>query len=144
MSAYSLAVGNDDWIEGTGTGGVAASGEPCWDARKADGAGGVTEAWAGSAGASTSGTDYEPTLLGSSSVPKDVAGTPWDTTLTTSRVQGWFGTPNTNYGMRLSVSGNQGGVPSSEWTADASWRPKLTVVYALPTGSPPTLRRQRH
>jgi hypothetical protein len=130
ISAYSIAAANAAWIEGTQNAAQASSGEPCWGALAADGAGGVTTAWAGSAGLSTSGTDYEADALGSFSGDRaDEAGAEYSTALTTSRVQGWFGAVNTNYGMVLThTSGNNGSIASSDH-ATASYRPKLTVEY---------------
>lgn len=133
VSAYSIAVGNAAWIEGTKNATLAGAGEPCWNALAADGAGGVTTPWAGSAGLSTANTDYETPAIGSFSGNRaDAVGTEYSTALTAARVQGWFGTPNTNYGILLvqSVS-TVGGLASSDH-GTAALRPKLVIYYTVP------------
>ena len=136
MPVYSIASGNAGWVEGEGTGtAYAASGEHCWEALAADGLGGVTTAWAGTAGLSTSGTDYEATAIGAlSGNREDAVGTEYQATLTTTRVAGWFGAVNTNYGMTLRWTvGNQHFLALSDH-ATAGYRPKLVVVYTVPGG----------
>jgi hypothetical protein len=129
LTWYSIASGNAAWIEGTKNGALAGAGEPCWDALAADGVGGVTTAWAGSAGLATSGTDYESTALGSVNGDRsDANGTEYAASLTTSRVEGWFGASNTNYGLLSLVSAAGGGVGLSDHTT-TGYRPKLVVTY---------------
>jgi hypothetical protein len=129
ITLYSIASGNAAWTEGTKSYAAAGSGEPCWNALASDGAGGVTTAWAGSAGLSTSGTDYEASSLGSFNGNKnDVAGTEYSTALTPSRVEGWFGATNTNYGLLATLSGNAEDLATSDH-ATTGYRPKLVVVY---------------
>lgn len=124
---YSIASGNADWIEGAQSGSLAGAGEPCWNAKAADGAGGVTTAWAGSVGCGTVNTDYESSSLGSiSTTTSDQVGDEYSTTLTASRVQGWFGASNTNYGLKCTQISSRLG--SSE-TATTAHRPKLVVEY---------------
>jgi len=132
VTIYSIAVGNKDWIEGTQNNAQALAGEPCWNALAADGAGGVTTAWAGAAGLVTSGTDYEASSIGSFSGNRsDVVGTAYSAALTASRVTGWFGSTNTNYGMIFVGSSNDtGGIALSDH-ATAAYRPSLTVNYSL-------------
>ena len=60
---YKVTDANGDWIPGTTSLTPAPAGEPCWNAKVADGSGGVTTAWAGSAGLSTAGTDFIDTIL---------------------------------------------------------------------------------
>lgn len=133
---YSIASGNAAWIEGTKNNATAGAGEPCWDALAADGAGGVTTAWAGSAGLSTSGTDYEAVSLGSCSGNRsDAVGTEYTVSLTAARVRGWFGAINTNYGIMVgSGFANDAGYMCSSDHATAGYRPKLVVVYTVPAG----------
>jgi len=61
-SFYSISQANSDFVVGNGN--PAPSGICCNAAKKADGSGGITEAWAGSAGLQTAGVDYINTLLG--------------------------------------------------------------------------------
>jgi len=131
---YSIAVGNAAWIEGTKFNTLAGAGEPCWNALAADGVGGVTTPWAGSAGMSTAGVDYEVPSIGSFGLNgRDAVGTEYICALNTSRVAGWFGTVNSNYGMRLVATSWHGNFASSD-NATASYRPKLIIEYALPGG----------
>jgi hypothetical protein len=131
---YSIASGNSGWIEGTKAGQTAGSGEPCWNAKEADGSGGVTTAWAGSAGMSTAGTDYETTVLmkryitsedkqyGQISFEFNAAGV--------ARIEDWFGSPNTNYGFILRpITYGDTILALSEHTT-ASYRPVLSVTYS--------------
>lgn len=131
VSAYSIAVGNAAWIEGTKAAALAGAGEPCWNALAADGLGGVLTAWAGSAGLSTAGTDYENGAIGSFSGNRaDAVGVEYSMALTPGRVRDWFGSPNTNYGMLLITSAATAGIATSDH-ATAGYRPKLVVVYQV-------------
>jgi hypothetical protein len=133
-SIYSIASGNAAWIEGVGTlAGNALAGEPCYNALEADGAGGVTTAWAGSAGLSTADTDYESPAIGSAATNRaDAVGTEYSFALTAARVQGWFGATNTNYGIMVHADASSPYFGMSDH-ATASYRPKLVVDYTLPS-----------
>lgn len=146
VEVHSIASGNAAWIEGTRSGTQALSGEPCWDALAANGSGGVTTAWAGSAGLQTSGTDFEATLLGSADDDPISANTEVPVTLTATRVEGWFGATNTNYGLLLRNSGGYGATFHSSDGATAVYRPKLVVEYTeAASGIIPVLMAQyRH
>lgn len=134
LTAYAIAAGNAGWIEGTKSGALAGAGEPCWNAKAADGAGGVTTAWAGTAGLNTATTDYLAAALGTvSGNHSDPNGTPYSMSLTASVVQGWFGAVNTNYGIIVRVGAVSGGIGLSDH-ATAAYRPKLVVDYTLPGG----------
>ena len=132
-SIYAVKAANGDWIEGVSNGTQALAGEPCWIAKAADGAGGVTTAWAGSAGLSTPGTDYESVAIGSWVNSVGGGGGGHETApLTPSVVQGWFGLA-TNPGMLLwgvQTDGYENQAYSSvSGVPDA---PKLTVEYMEP------------
>lgn len=135
-TVHSIASGNAGWIEGTRPGNPALEDEPCHNALASDGAGGVKTAWAGSAGLLTSGTDFEASALGTASANRnDAASTQYTIAVTAGRIQGWFGTPNTNYGLVVRSNANHtttSNVRSSDH-ATAADRPKLTVEYT--TGS---------
>lgn len=143
VTARSIAVGNEAWTEGTRNNAQALSGESCWNARVADGAGGVTTAWSGSAGLATVTTDYESASLGSFSGNRsDANGTAYSTLLTASRIQGWFGGSNTNYGLLLTTSAALGGLAASDHTT-AGERPRLVVNYTSAAGGQPIAVRRR-
>ena len=128
---YSVSAANWPWTEGSGDIDIALQGEPCWNAREADGQEGVQTPWAGSVGCSTAGVDYEATPIGSwsfdASLPK---GAEIAIELDTNRVQEWFGGSNTNYGIILVADDNvhSAHVGSAE-NATAGYRPKLVVHY---------------
>jgi hypothetical protein len=132
IDVYSIANANAAWIEGTKNAAAASAGEPCWDALASDGAGGVTTAWAGSEGCSTSGTDYEASILGALAVGSaSAAGTEYSNTLTTTRIDDWFGSMDANYGLLLRVVEDGYGVGriASSDHATTGYRPKLVVEY---------------
>jgi hypothetical protein len=130
-TAYSVSEANGDWIEGVGNIAIALEGEPCWNAKEADGEEGVQTAWAGSAGMASSGTDYEATALGSTQIdPGDAIGTEYQIELSPTRIQGWLGATNTNYGIVVFNTNGNGGphLGSAEHTT-TGYRPKLVVRY---------------
>jgi hypothetical protein len=86
-------------------------------------------AWPGSSGASTSGTDYEATVLGTLNFPATSPDSEVQSSLSKTRIQGWFGASNTNYGLVI-ADGNVTG--EAYWTSDfvtAGERPKFVVTY---------------
>lgn len=129
LTAYSIAVGNAAWVEGTKNAALAGAGEPCWNALAADGLGGVTTPWAGGAGLPTAGVDYVAASIGSTSGnSSDPNGTEYQFNLTPNVVRTWFGPTNQNYGILIVSSAFPGGLASSDY-ATPGWRPKLTVEY---------------
>ena len=132
LTAYAVAIGNAAWIEGTKNGAQAGAGEPCWNALAANGSGGVTTAWAGSAGLATAGTDYESGALGSASGNRsDANGTEYAISLSRARIQKMFGGATYNYGLLIVPSAGCGGIGSSD-NATAAYRPKLVVAHYTP------------
>jgi len=134
--AWSIASGNDGWPEGNDNGADGGAGDCCWDHYNQD-PGGETN-WAGSAGLSTATTDYETPSIGTFSGDRsDAAGTEYAVSLTAARVEGWFDSPNTNYGVMLwanSASYRTQGLCSSDH-ATTGYRPKLVVTYTVVTES---------
>lgn len=112
---YSLASGVDTWVENQAT----------WNNYKSG------TSWPGSSGAQTSGTDYEAGSLGSISYPLLSAGTEATASLTASRIEGWFGATNTNYGLLIGITGS---TDLRDWkSSDASAsgdRPKISIEYS--------------
>ena len=90
----------------------------------------ASTAWPGSAGASTSGTDYEATSLGAMNYPESSADTEDAASLTAARVEGWFGVTNTNYGLLIGVTGATSG---RDWHSSdavtAGFRPQISITY---------------
>lgn len=136
LSAYGITAANGDWVEGTKDRATAGSGEPCYNAKKADGSGGVTEAWAGATGLRGAGVDYVNTVLGSVSVAStDPVGTQYIITFNAAGlavIQGWLGTPNTNYGLLMKGNSWMYAFASSEHATEA-YRPTLSITYASST-----------
>ena len=133
-----IAVGNAAWVEGANAN-PASAGDSCWEALAADGAGGVTTAWAGSAGLSTIITDYEADAIGTWEFNRNHnAGTEYVIALTAARVAGWFSTPNTNYGLLVTATDcgtTNGQAMCSSDHATTGYRPKLVVVYTAGGGT---------
>lgn len=130
--------GNGDWIEGSSSD-PATDGSPTWDYKAQTGSGSGT-AWAGSAGASSSGTDYSATTLGTISyIANDPVDTEYQIELTASDVADWFGLANENYGMRFAI--NIINWHSSE-SSTAGCRPKLVVDYTGGQSVVPVIMRQ--
>lgn len=140
VRAYSVTQNNGDWTEGTKSNATAGAGEPCYNAKEADGSGGITTNWAGGAGCDVSGTDYEATELGTVTADySDAVGTEYTLTFNNdgiARIQNWLDATNTNYGLLLLVDntatgGNLFQIDSKE-SATASERPLLTIIYTEP------------
>jgi hypothetical protein len=127
ITVYSIASGNADWTEGTKNNGTGVAGDCCWNYKEQTS--GSETAWAGSAGLGTNGTDYEATALGSANGDRaDVDGTEYSAVLTASRVEGWFGASNTNYGLLLLNNEDTQAIGSSDH-GTAARRPKLVITY---------------
>ena len=139
---YKISDANGDWIEGTSSSTPAPSGEPCWNAKVADGSAGVTTAWAGSAGLSTAGTDFIDTILATydnTSGNYDLAiNTQYDWDFNSSGltvINSYFGQA-TNNGFLFTQTGTvQTSFHSVEATTE-SYRPVLTVTYTAAGGVP--------
>jgi hypothetical protein len=91
-------------------------------------------------GAAGAGTDY----IGTADALVTPGSNPgWVAFDVTARVQQWSAGTGSNYGWRLkqtTAGSNAKTFYSSEYATDTTLRPKLTVVYAPPTGNvPPTL-----
>ncbi len=128
---YCITAANWPWIEGSGDIDPAQAGEPCWNAREADGNGGVQTPWAGSEGCSTPGVDYESTPIGTWSFSADSPiGTEIVIDLDPASVQRWFGPQNSNYGIILVTDPDtyHAHVGSAENPTEA-YRPRLVVDY---------------
>jgi len=132
ISLYKITDANGNWVEGTSAT-PAASGDPCWNAKKADGSGGVTTAWAGSAGLSTAGTDFVNTVIASAVTPSTVSNyalfeIPFNAAGLLV-LTGWF-TQATNNGI-LMVRTDGTTTPNfrSKEDATAGYRPVLSVTY---------------
>ncbi len=119
-TAYSILSGNSGWNENA-------------TITTRDG----TNAWAGSDGCSTSGTDYNGTSIGSLTWANN--NNEQTMTLTTATVQSWINSSSTNHGILfLSNAGVANwSTTSSDYLINASRRPKLTVNY-----NPVTLQRR--
>lgn len=135
INFYAIHSNNSAWIEGTKTGAMAGSGEPCWNALAADGAGGVTTAWAGAAGCKTAGTDYVNTLLGQSVASWNSYNQYDEMAINFNAsgltvLQGWANSPNTNYGLVAPNCTNHFGYWFSREESNASYKPRLTLTYS--------------
>lgn len=132
---FNLTQANQGWVEGTKLGALAGTGEPCHNARRADGAGGVLEAWAGAAGCSVSGVDYEATELGTLTLAvRTSANSTNNVALSPSRVQQWWSVPS-NYGiLETGLTPSKAITTYTSEFSTAARRPKLTINYTLGGG----------
>ena len=133
-TVYSIASGNSGWVEGT-VNAATETGSPCWNWKEYN-----TVAWAGSAGLSTAGTDYESSSVGSfTSAAGDAADLEYSTALTAARVAGWFGASNTNYGLVILSSSSSSQFFKGAENATTGSRPALVVNYTLAAEAGPSL-----
>jgi len=128
---YKISDANGDWIEGTKNNATALEGEPCWNAKEADGSGGVKVAWAGSEGLSTAGTDYLGTALAPQITTErsDELGTEYTFTFNAtglSVLEEWFGNA-TNNGFLVVETGAVNFCLREH--ATEAYRPVLSVTY---------------
>lgn len=129
---YALLPANDGWIEGTGDFELALEDEPCWDAKQADGNGGVKTAWAGgSNGAGVPGIDITSDPIGILTANGQGIGI-YAVNLDLNIVQGWIGQDNSNYGILIKPTvTNPFHIALAEY-GTPEYRPKLVVEYTIP------------
>lgn len=129
---YSITAANSTWVAGTQNLKTDEAGASCWGALASNGHGGVQKPWAGSAGLSTKGVDYEPNAIGSflfdATSPR---GTEYAIPLNKARVQGWLGPNNTNYGIVFFTDSYSSGHVAQSSHSTTQLRPKLVVHYTL-------------
>jgi hypothetical protein len=129
---HRVSVANGDWVAGNNDISLADAGECCWNAKVADGAGGVTTAWAGSAGLGTVGTDYETEPIAQGTYNFSLgAGTEYVFDLDTDRIAEWLGdASNPGFvGWTPDSAGDHHTAQSDHGTA--AYRPKLVITYVL-------------
>jgi hypothetical protein len=130
VTAYRMLV---DWIEGTKNQAQATEGEPCWSWREYD-----TVAW-GAPGARGDGTDRDAAPIGTQSMP--ALGVNYTIDLDPATLQGWLDGTLPRYGFQLVGSTTvQGQLLTSDYTANVALRPKYTITYTEPSGTPPRRR----
>lgn len=129
----SILAANSGWVEGQ-----------TWNYANPS-----TVRWAGDTGAdggtdagcSVSGTDYNATALGTlTHTSNDPADTEYAITLNTAQVQAWV--DGSNYGLvvRRTSAGGNFQFRTSDYTTDATKRPKLVIDYTEPTADGPVAR----
>jgi hypothetical protein len=147
LAVHRISKDNKDWVEGTKNHALATDGESCWS-YKAYSATAPTS-WAGSAGLSTAGTDYESVALGSAALP-DVTSTNYnygvtlaasDPALRRELVNEWSGPKAGNAGILLGIWGtNTAFYTHFSDTTDATKRPRLEVAYTPESTKTATFR----
>lgn len=94
-----------------------------------------SNAWAGSNGCGTSGTDYSSTSMGSYADASGTLSSPVDITLTVSEVQAMIAA---NHGVLIRADDEASATTLNTWLsandATSGNRPKLTIDYILPSG----------
>lgn len=132
---YKISDANGNWVEGNNTGTTADAGEPCWNAKEANGSGGVTTAWAGSAGLSSAGTDYINTALATASTGASITtNAALDFTFNAdglSVLENWFGDATNNGFIIWATSGTNVGSFHSKESTTSGYRPVLVVNYEV-------------
>jgi hypothetical protein len=135
---YSVSQANGDWVAGT-TATPATSGQATYGYKKCYNNAELDVLWAGSDGLLTAVTDYENTILGNIAGNRaDELGTQYESVFNSNgitRVQGWTGSTNTNYGLVFNPC-TLLNFASSDHTTEA-YRPKLTVTYTAAGGFHP-------
>lgn len=129
IAAHALLAGNAGWIEGDQTGFPAQPGEPTWGHFAY-----ATGYWAGTAGASTPGADYDNTPLGSATQP---ATSQWfSVDLDAGTLEAWRQDDSANCGMLLIISGGSDYLPiaAGEYAA-AEYRPRIDYRLVIPEPS---------
>ncbi len=134
LNIWAIASGNANWPEGTHAGATGGASDCCWNYKEQ----GSLIPWAGACGLAASGIDYETPIIGYLILEKNAgSGAVFSCTLTASRVAGWFGATNTNYGMKCTPKADTSHVVHTSQTASPSYAPSLVVDYTAPvTGKP--------
>lgn len=129
---YAVLPANDGWIEGTGDFDLALEDEPCWDAKQADGSGGIKTAWAGgSNGVGVPGTDITSAPIGILTANGQGVGI-YAVDLDVDIVQDWIGEDNSNYGILIKPTVTSPFHIALAEYGTAEYRPKLVVEYTIP------------
>ena len=130
FNLYAITDDNGDWVEGTKNGAVAGAGEPCVNAKAADGSGGITTAWATPL--------YVDTLLANYSY---VGVIPLYTKIELifnaaglAKLQTWFGQETNNGFYMHKASAGNCTIVSREW-GTAGQRPLLSFTHTAPSGA---------
>lgn len=125
---HEIASGNAAWPEGTHALDVGGAGDCCYSYLDQDS--GSETSWAGSAGLSTSGTDYVAGTIGTIAYPDSSSNTEAEGSLNTSDVEDWFGGSNENYGILLLEAAD---ITTGDWHSSsagtAGYRPEIDVDY---------------
>lgn len=133
---YSVASANSSWTATASTNSPTA-GQSTWGYKHCYLDAELDVLWAGSDGLGTSGTDYEATVLCSTTWNRaDEQYYQYTCTFNAAgitRIQGWFGATNTNYGLLFTQSSGVAR-PCASGNATASYRPVLTVTYTAAGG----------
>jgi hypothetical protein len=130
LGVYAIAVGNNNWLEGTKAGATGGNGDSCWNYFNQTP--GSEVSWAGSAGMMTAGTDYYglgPTddPLGTTSGNRsDAAGTTYSISLDVTTIQTMFGKGGANYGFLVVSTYYTSGISGRHGIT--AYSPKLTVI----------------
>ena len=135
VNAFRVAPANAAWVEGTGVGVTGSdppdTGESTW-AQRVQG----SQNWAGSAGASTAGTDYAVTAIGStpfSAATGTGVANPFDIVLTPAQLAAtfadWTAGNNSGLFLRVSAESDRSITFHSAEAADPAVRPELIVTY---------------
>ena len=135
---WALKIANGDWVEGTGTG-QANAGESCWNDHTYEN----QVEWAGSAGLSTSGTDYVGANAGTTDATSTGAKTITVNATGRADIEDHMGIDGVEFLVWTddALSNNEySGIETGESTTAAD-RPYLEITYEIPYAQPVVIRR---
>ena len=132
MLVYPIGALNDGWPEGDKNQSTGVAGDCCWNYFEQTP--GSETAWAGSAGLSTAGTDYEATALSDAVAYNraDAIGTKYTFTFNAgglTRLSQMFGPSGTNYGF-LIIPTIGAALMASDTNDTPGYPPTLTITYS--------------
>ncbi|MCD4825545.1 MAG: PEP-CTERM sorting domain-containing protein [Phycisphaerae bacterium] len=144
---YEILPANAGWVEGRGVGLDVVSGESTWNNRQHS-----STAWAGSAGCSTAGTDYNGTAVGTVTLTDNGANAIFTITNAAmlNTLEDWADGTATNAGFVIFTSSTSR-VSFDTTDTSGGTAPKMTITYTpepatmalLALGLPLALRRKR-
>ena len=133
INAYVILPANSGWVQGTASSAVQ-NGSSCWNYAKYN-----TQAWVGSAGLGTAGTDYDSTLLGSftytSTGTCTMNFTGYNSAQLTSLVTSWNSATNPGILLMDETPGSGAqflGTSPSGGSQFLPQSPQLTINYTVP------------
>ncbi|MCD4824917.1 MAG: heparinase II/III family protein, partial [Phycisphaerae bacterium] len=137
LSIHEIKAANADWAAGTGgSRGTVQDGMSCWNYRSYDAA--KPSKWAGAAGCSTAGIDYESTAISSLAVGSKSGWYEWTISAAgLGVIKAWADGTKANAGFLLRADRGRRNFRSFyNGGVNAKYCPKLTITYTIPKSAP--------